>query len=217
MNPDHKKEESFMTICGYLFDEYTERIRAFHTFAAPGVILGGFMVDLAYKHLPSEGLFDALCETAKCLPDAIQLLTPCTIGNGWLTVVNIGRYAMTFYEKSTGEGVRVAMDTGKLDEWPEIKGWFLKLKPKEEQEEQRLIAEIENAGSSIYKVQLVTVTREVREKKHRAGFAICPQCGEAYPVTDGPSCLGCLYPLWELSGIPSTSVTGGDALSAENR
>jgi formylmethanofuran dehydrogenase subunit E len=48
------------------------------------------MTDLACRHLPADGLFDAISETPKCLPDAIQLLTPCTIGDGWLTIVNEG-------------------------------------------------------------------------------------------------------------------------------
>ena len=60
-----------------------------------GVVIGGFMVDMAYKHLPEGVLLDAFCETEKCLPDAIQLLTPCTMGNGWLKVNNIGRFALT--------------------------------------------------------------------------------------------------------------------------
>ena len=111
-----------MNIRFHTFEEFAERVRVFHGFAAPGVMIGGFMVDLAYQHLPREGLFDALCETSKCLPDAIQLLTPCTAGNGWLKVVHTGRYALALYEKSTGVGIRVHVDSAKLDAWPEIKG-----------------------------------------------------------------------------------------------
>jgi hypothetical protein len=36
-----------MTICSYAFEDYVEKVRSFHGFAAPGVIIGGFMVDLA--------------------------------------------------------------------------------------------------------------------------------------------------------------------------
>src|SRR4030042_1863444 len=71
-----------MNILSYTFEEYFERVQSFHGFAAPGVVIGGFMVDLAYQHLPEDRLFDAICETAKCLPDAIQLLTSCTVANG---------------------------------------------------------------------------------------------------------------------------------------
>ena len=187
-----------MAIRSYSFQEFAERVRAFHSYAAPGVIIGGFMVDLAYQHLSPEGLFDALCETPKCLPDAIQLLTPCTIGNGWLVVTNTGRFALTLYDKTTGEGVRVSVDAEKLEEWPEIKNWFFKLKPKKEQDDQRLMAEIEEAGTRIFRIQHVKVSEKVREKKHRTGFAVCPRCNEAYPLADGPVCIGCQgEPLWE--------------------
>ena len=43
-----------MNICSYTFEEYVERVRSFHGFAAPGVVIGGFMVDLAYQHLPED-------------------------------------------------------------------------------------------------------------------------------------------------------------------
>ncbi|MBW2217489.1 MAG: formylmethanofuran dehydrogenase subunit E family protein, partial [Deltaproteobacteria bacterium] len=87
-----------MNIGPYTFDEFVPIVENFHGFAAPGVLIGGFMVDLALRNLPEGEFFDAVCETPKCLPDAIQLLTPGTIGNGWLKVVNFGRYALSLYE-----------------------------------------------------------------------------------------------------------------------
>jgi len=86
---------------------YLEMVKAFHGHVAPGMIFAGLMVDLAYRNLPPGEFFDAVCETRACLPDAIQILTPCTVGNGWLRIVDIGRFALSFYEKYTGDGVRV--------------------------------------------------------------------------------------------------------------
>jgi formylmethanofuran dehydrogenase subunit E len=166
-------------------------VREFHGYDAPGVIIGGFMVDLGYRSLIEEGLFDVLCETPKCLPDAVQLLTPCTIGNGWLTIVNLGRFALTLYDKRTGVGVRVFIDHARLENWPEIKAWIMKLKPKGEQDETRLLEEIREAGDTIMGVMRVRVGKRVLEKSRRGGFTICPRCGEAYPTADGQICLGC--------------------------
>jgi formylmethanofuran dehydrogenase subunit E len=191
-------------ICSYTFDEYMERVKAFHGFAAPGVLIGGFMVDLAYRHLPEGHLYDALCETPKCLPDAIQLLTPCTIGNGWLTVVNVGRYAMTLYDKSTGEGVRVFVDAAKMDRWTEIRNWYFKLKPKAEQDDLELLREIREAGSDICSVQRVMIADRFVHKRHRGPFAVCPSCKEAYPLADGPICLACQgESLFTVAAFPS--------------
>jgi len=128
------KRELTMTIGPYTYEEYLEQVRRFHGHIAPGMVIGGFMVDLALKNLPEGEFFDALCETGACLPDAIQLLTPCTIGNGWLKVINMGRYALTLYEKFGGRGVRVYVNAEKTDAWPELKSWYFKLKPKKEQD-----------------------------------------------------------------------------------
>ncbi len=178
-------------ICKYTYEKFVEMVRDFHGYAAPGVILGGFMVDMAYRNLPEAGLYDAICETPKCLPDAVQLLTPCTVGNSWLSVINVGRFAVTLYDKRTGAGVRVFVDPRKLDRWPEIKAWFLKLKPKGEQDEERLAEEVREAGDAILSVKRVKVSKRILDKPRRGGFTICSRCGEAYPSADGALCLAC--------------------------
>jgi len=180
-----------MNIGPYSIDDYMHLIKSFHGNVAPGLIIGGFMVDLAKKHLPDETLFDAISETSACLPDAIQLLTPCTIGNGWLKVLNFGRYALSLYEKYTGEGVRVFMDSSKIEHWPMIKDWFFKLKTKKEQDANRLKDEIIDAGHDILTVQQVTIERAFLEKKGKGAIVNCPTCNEAYPLKDGPRCLAC--------------------------
>ena len=41
-----------MNIRSYTFEEYVERVRSFHGFAGPGVLIGGFKVEVAYRRLP---------------------------------------------------------------------------------------------------------------------------------------------------------------------
>lgn len=180
-----------MNIGSRTIEEYLDMITAFHGNPAPGLIIGGFMVDLAMKGLPEGILFDAISETGTCLPDAVQLLTPCTVGNGWLRVVNLGRYALCLYDKYTGEGVRVYVDTGKLEQWPEIRDWFLKKKSKQEQDGEKLRKDIVEAGPDILSIQKVTVDTARLGKKGKGAIATCPGCGEAYAVKDGPMCLAC--------------------------
>ncbi|NMC49480.1 MAG: trehalose-binding protein, partial [Desulfovibrio sp.] len=110
-----------MNIGSYTFDEYVVMAAAFHGNPAPGLLIGGYMVELAKGALPEGTIFDAVVETPKCLPDAVQLLTLCSYGNGWMKIVNLGRYALALYDKYTGEGVRVWIDPAKLSMWPEIK------------------------------------------------------------------------------------------------
>lgn len=187
----NKSAPSEITICGRTYDEYIEMVKTFHNHVAPGVVIGGFMVELANRNLPQGEFFDAVCETRKCLPDSIQLLTPCTIGNGWLRIVDLGRYAFSLYEKITGNGVRVFVDSKKLDGWPELKTFFFKLKPKDEQDSDKLLREIVQAQTSILGIQKVLVKPDYLKSHRRGALAVCPACGEGYPVADGKICLGC--------------------------
>ena len=182
---------SEIAICGRTYDEYIEMIKAFHGHVAPGMVLGGFMVDLAQRNLPQGEFFDAICETRACLPDAIQILTPCTVGNGWLRIVDLGRFALSLYEKYTGNGVRVYVDSQKLDGWPEIRTFLFKLKSKKEQDSEALIAEMNQAHTSIFGVQQVMIDLNALKSSRRKTFTVCPSCGEDYPKADGDICLGC--------------------------
>ena len=186
-----KVTSSDITICGHTYDEYIEMIKAFNGHVAPGMVLGGFMVDLAYRKLPQGEYFDAICETRACLPDVIQILTPCTVGNGWLKIVDLGRFALSFFEKYKGNGVRVHVDSQKLDDWPEIKAFFFKLKPRKEQDFEVIMGEVSLARTSIFGVQKVIIDLDSIQSHHRGAFAICPSCGEGYPESDGEICLGC--------------------------
>ena len=180
-----------ITICGKTFDEFVEMVKSFHGHVAPGVILGGFMVDLAYRNLPPGEFFDVISETKSCLPDAIQLLTPCTIGNGWLKIIDLGRFALTLYEKYSGVGVRVYVDSQKLNQWPELKTFFFKLVPKKQQDSGMLMREIRLAHTSIFSIARVKVNLDSVHSKRRESIAICPLCGEGYPQNDGAICLAC--------------------------
>ena len=100
--------ETRMRIGKWDHDAFVAVVKDFHGHVAPGVIIGGYMVEMARRTLPEGILYDAVSETVQCLPDAIQLLTPCTVGNGWLKVYHFGIYALSLYDKYTGEGIRTA-------------------------------------------------------------------------------------------------------------
>jgi formylmethanofuran dehydrogenase subunit E len=192
-----------MNICTYSYEEYLQLVKSFHGNLAPGLIIGGFIVDLALKHLPEGEFFDALCETPVCLPDAVQILTPCTIGNGWLTVLDFGRFAVTMYEKKSGWGVRVFLDAKKLENWPEVRDWYLKWKKKHEQDLDLLLAQIKEAGDGLLGVQRVRVEPEKIRRRKMGPVRLCPVCGEAYPTRDGERCRNCRgeTPYTEITGI----------------
>lgn len=194
-------------IISYSFEEYTKIVKSFHGSIAPGILIGWFMVDLARRSLPDGTLYDVICETAKCLPDAVQLLTPCTIGNQWLRIIDVGRYALVFYEKQTGAGIRVCLDNSRLDPWPTIREWYLKLKPKHDQNTAMLLQEIKEAGTAVCRIEAIRVSLESLVKPKRGSIVICPLCHEAYRSVGGeticPACRGGLLPY--ISGIAGTT------------
>ena len=180
-----------MNICNYSYEEYLHQVKSFHGNLAPGLIIGGFMVDLAMKNLPEGEFFDAICETPVCLPDALQILTPCTFGNGWLSVAPFGKFAVTLYEKYNGKGIRVYLDMEKLKAWPEIHDWYLKKKKKHEQNPELLLTQIKEAGHGLLSIQNVQVEPEKIRRKKLGPVAVCPVCNEAFPARDGDKCRSC--------------------------
>jgi formylmethanofuran dehydrogenase subunit E len=175
----------------YTFEEFLHAVESFHGYPAPGVVIGGFMVDLAMRQIPSNTLFDAVSETAYCLPDAIQLLTPCTSGNGWLNVFHLGRYALSLYDKYQGNGVRVSIDPNRLAPFSEIRTWLYKEKPKKEQDSILLMQQIRTAGASICRVEPVWIQPQYVKKRHKGAIGNCTICGEPYPMDHGRICRAC--------------------------
>lgn len=180
-----------MHIGPYTFQEFKDMAAAFHGYPAPGLLIGGYMVEMAKAALPPNTLFEAVVESKKCLPDAVQLLTLCSTGNGWMKIVNLGRYAVALFDKHTGEGVRVSVNLDALEAWPQIRGWFLKLVPKREQDTDELFREIEAAGDTILRLEKITIQPRLLGHSHMTRIEACPICREAYPVSDGAICRGC--------------------------
>ncbi|MFP4107558.1 MAG: FmdE family protein [Desulfonatronovibrio sp.] len=208
-----------MRIGDYKFDEFIEVVRNFHGSPAPGIIIGGMMVDMARENLPPDTIFDAIAESPKCLPDAIQLLTLCTVGNGWLKIINLGRYALTLYDKYNGQGVRVYIDVEKLRKWPEVHAWLLKLKPKKEQDFNRLMSQIKEAGYGMFTAVPILVDLNQLSTKKMRKIVVCPICHEPFPGNDGAACRGChgdspyveqieCHPEPELSKVPLKEAIG---------
>jgi formylmethanofuran dehydrogenase subunit E len=191
VNNIQRSNQPIRQVGPYTRDEFLDYVSAFHHYTAPGVIIGGIMVSIAIEQMPEGVLYNALSETVSCLPDSIQLLTPCTIGNSRLRIINLGRYAISLYDKDNGNGVRIYLDPEKLQSWDEIQNWILKLKTRREQDSEKLLEQIWKAGHDIYTFYKIQIKPEYLTKYSKGAIGICRLCGEAYPVKDGEVCLGC--------------------------
>lgn len=111
------------------FSSVVERVYAFHGRRAPGIVIGVAMVHKAVELLGSVKKQIAFVESRACLPDVVQYLCGCTIGNGDLRMVDkIGKYAFSLFDRDTGKGVRVFVDINKisLEKTPELHKFFMR-------------------------------------------------------------------------------------------
>jgi len=175
----------------------------FHTYPAPGLIIGVFMVEYARTHLsiqPGEKIY-AVCETPKCLPDALQVILHSTCGNNRLRIIRAGRFAFTLNrpsDESFAEGLRVYVDQEKLKAWPTLLAWFTHDRSFDKKTmEDRLFEEILTAGQQILSSERVRVPVH---KKEWWSTKICSSCGQMVPSTfmAGGVCVACAEQYYEL-------------------
>jgi len=168
----------------------------FHTSPAPGVLIGAFMIDYAIDLLgitPDQKIY-GVCETPKCLPDALQVIAHCTTGNNRLKIVPIGKFAITLNtttDGSTADAVRVYVDLEKLKKFPVIDIWYANSPEYNKVTmNESLQKEIFRAGRQILSFEHVRV--KVSGKK-RWKSVTCPCCGETVPdyLIEGDHCGAC--------------------------
>jgi formylmethanofuran dehydrogenase subunit E len=86
----------------------------FHGHLCPGLALGYRVAKAALRELKAERPRDeelvAVVENDSCAADAIQFITGCTFGKGNLIFHDYGKHVYTFYNRRTGEGVRISED-----------------------------------------------------------------------------------------------------------
>lgn len=179
-----------MIFCGKPMEDLVEDIRKFHGHIAPGLVIGGFMVDWALELLGDIPKIGAIVETCRCLPDAIQVFTPCTYGNGRMKILDWDKFAFSLYDKKDLKGFRVWLDLEKARAFPNIYNWYMRLVPKKDLPLEILLKTIMEAQRLILSSCRVHIIAFYDEKK-RGLIRVCPSCGEAYLAEHGNSCLSC--------------------------
>lgn len=180
------EKERLRMIDGDLLKDATH----FHGRLAPGLYLGFFMIEKAKNLLGEVEMFDAVVETVKCLPDSVQLMTPCTVGNGWLKVFDYGNFALTLYDKKTKEGVRVWVDLKKIPSGTVFYKWFTRKQEEKDCDVETVLAEIKQLGDSLFSFSRVVVKLE---KKKHLPLTTCKKCEELFPDENSVDglCLNC--------------------------
>ena len=173
------------------YDDFIETARNFHGCASPGLMIGAAMVELALHSMGRIRQYHALSETPRDLPDAIQLLTACTVGNGRLHILDLGHFAMTLYRHPEGRGVRVYLDIVKTAGWPHIRRWALGENISDEKELVRLEHEIRKAGITILSTSPIQLKDLFPDALKSQTMTTCICCGELHPAATGALCRSC--------------------------
>ena len=195
-------------ICGLPVDEFLKKIEVFHGAPAPGVVIGGIIVDLLKDLIGSGVETDAIVESRYCLPDAVQLFTPCTIGNGWMKILDLDKFAITLYDRHLFTGFRAWLDLEKTKAFPNLYNWYMRKASKKDLPLEVLLETLLHAGRDVltYRPVLVTLFAE-RYKKGDTG--ICPRCDEAYALSQGVVCSACQgKAYYEYQDLPSIKAVG---------
>lgn len=179
------------SICGVAVGDLILKIEEFHGYRSPGILIGSRMIEKALHELGDTPYLNMVSETVVCLPDAVQLLTGCTMGNGFLQVLDWGKFAVTAYDRMTLAGVRVWLKPALLGDYPLIATWFGRSpggRPKPPFED--MAAEILAAQSDLLPSRKVHLLKPLKNDQPVPTRA-CPDCGEFYPERLGDRCPAC--------------------------
>ncbi|MBI5253696.1 MAG: hypothetical protein HY930_04775 [Euryarchaeota archaeon] len=153
-----------------------------HGHLAPGVALGIRMSSIALAKLGANRgsrKLVAISETHRCLADAMQAATGCTLGHGNAFVHDYGKLAITLGMADTKEGVRVALKKDAHAYSPLTKKWMMregKLTHSEEEELGKLLLRLEEKYFDIKEVKL-----NINAKFDSSEIVLCSRCIDLVP------------------------------------
>lgn len=102
------------------YDTLLEKAKAFHGDTCAGIVLGTRMTLSGMKSLGLDPLVRhrdliVFVEIDRCMTDAVQAITGCSLGHRTLKFFNYGKFAATFYEMNKKRAVRVSRKNVEFD------------------------------------------------------------------------------------------------------
>ena len=166
-----------------------EEIASFRRGAEPGVAYGIRMVLRAKDFLKISDLKKAdlyvIAETSRCLPDAIEFLTGCTIGNGRLIIKDHSKMAASFVDLGTKRAVRV-MITPKFQRHDIARSKrIMKMREKRKFKEvaylraQRALEIIKAPSETLLRIQEIELAEPILAAGLPTKIVFCEGCGES--------------------------------------
>ncbi len=164
----------------------------FHGHICPGIVVGfraSFLALKTLKKLPKQlaKTHIAICENDVCGVDGVQFVTGCTLGNDGLIINNIGKFAFSWINKKTGEGIRIFL---KILPWSSNEPLRLHRKVKEgtatKEEKQQWVDVRGERGLELMRLKddelfdIQQIQMKIPGKARLFPFITCTRCGEAF-------------------------------------
>ena len=154
-----------------------------HGHLAPGIALGLRMSELSLSHMGlSKGnkYLIGISETARCLADAMQAATGCTLGHGNAFVENYGKLAITIGDIKTKKGVRVALKDEANNLSALMNKWMMRLGKLTHEEENELGNQLLKLDDIYFLIQNVEINRN--QDFDNSHIVRCQKCNESIPM-----------------------------------
>ncbi len=161
----------------------------FHGHMCPGLAMGLQASQIALREIGPNATDEqvvAIVETDMCAVDAIQFQTGCTFGKGNLIHRDWGKNAFTFFRRSDGKGIRLALRPNAWQQDPEHRELFAKRRSgaTTAAEDERFLElhvaaarrVLEMAPEDLYEVTSVDAVLPPKARIHAS--VQCESCGE---------------------------------------
>ncbi len=166
----------------------------FHGHLCPGLALGFRVAKAALRELKTDRPHDeelvAIVENDSCAADAIQYITGATFGKGNLVFRDYGKHVYTFFNRRTGQGIRISEDYRGFEgdqRFPELKK---KQEAGEDVSREMLEYKMEKAAAILRAdekeiMTIAPVTSRPPQEARIRGSVRCSRCGEKLMETRG--------------------------------
>ena len=178
--------------------EIVELAVKLHGHLAPGIALGLRMSEITMERLGVERgnkRLVGISETARCLADAMQAATGCTMGHGNAFVEDYGKLALTIASTETGSGIRASLKNNAYELSELMEKWMMRQGKLTHPEEDELGAELLVLDEKYLNIQEVKVNRD--QDFESSKIVECIQCGDLIPegltslVDNRTTCMVC--------------------------
>src|SRR5574337_307850 len=163
-------------------DKSIDTAVALHGHMAPVIALGLRMSEFALLRLnvkKGDKHLIGISETARCLADAMQVATGCTLGHGNAFVEDYGKLAITIADARDGRGIRVSLNETAPGISPLMETWMMRRGKLTKDEENTLAHLLLEADESYFDIKLVKVRME--QKFEKSQIMRCEGCNDLLP------------------------------------